>query len=153
MLLFCISKYNPLNLRLPCCDLWFHIVSQILHGHHNCGQWLVGWVAPRYYLNRCRHSLKTIYINANSNSKVHGANMGPIWGWQDPGGPHVGPMNLAIWFRLKDMWFDLKIYLIVHKMSASLCWLCITLNDFIAWGVVYRECQFVWELEILHCLF
>ena len=29
--------------------------------------------------------------------KVHGANMGPIWGRQDPGGPHVGPMNLAIW--------------------------------------------------------
>ena len=26
-------------------------------------------------------------------SKVHGANMGPIWGPQDPGGPHVGPMN------------------------------------------------------------
>ena len=23
--------------------------------------------------------------------------MGPIWGWQDPGGPHVGPMNFAIW--------------------------------------------------------
>ena len=23
--------------------------------------------------------------------------MGPIWGRQDPGGPHVGPMNLAIW--------------------------------------------------------
>ena len=29
--------------------------------------------------------------------KVHGANMGPIWGQQDPGGPHIGPMNLAIW--------------------------------------------------------
>ena len=27
---------------------------------------------------------------------VHGANMGPIWGWLDPGGPHVGPMNFAI---------------------------------------------------------
>ena len=25
------------------------------------------------------------------DSKIHGANMGPIWGWQDPGGPHVGP--------------------------------------------------------------
>ena len=24
------------------------------------------------------------------DSKVHGANMGPIWGRQDPGGPHVG---------------------------------------------------------------
>ena len=23
--------------------------------------------------------------------------MGPIWGRQDPGGPHVGPMNIAIW--------------------------------------------------------
>ena len=30
------------------------------------------------------------------DSKVHGANMGPTWGRQDPGGPHVGPMNLAI---------------------------------------------------------
>ena len=31
------------------------------------------------------------------DSKVHGANMGPIWGQQGPGGPHVGPMNFAIW--------------------------------------------------------
>ena len=30
------------------------------------------------------------------DSKVYGANMGPTWGRQDPGGPHVGPMNLAI---------------------------------------------------------
>ena len=33
----------------------------------------------------------------NPDSKVHGANMGPIWGRQAPGGPHVGPMNFAIW--------------------------------------------------------
>ena len=31
------------------------------------------------------------------DSKVHGADMGPIWGRQDPGGPHVGPMSLVIW--------------------------------------------------------
>ena len=31
------------------------------------------------------------------DDKVHGANMGPIWGRQDPGGPHVDPMNFAIW--------------------------------------------------------
>ena len=31
------------------------------------------------------------------DNKIHGPNMGPIWGRQDPGGPHVGPMNLAIW--------------------------------------------------------
>ena len=29
------------------------------------------------------------------DSKVHGANMGPIWGRQDPGGPHIGPMNFG----------------------------------------------------------
>ena len=33
----------------------------------------------------------------HTDSKVHGANMGPTWGRQDPGGPHVGHMNLAIW--------------------------------------------------------
>ena len=32
----------------------------------------------------------------NPDSKVHGANMGPIWALSAPGGPHVGPMNLAI---------------------------------------------------------
>ena len=31
------------------------------------------------------------------DNKVNGANMGPIWGRQDPGGPHVGPMNFAMW--------------------------------------------------------
>ena len=28
------------------------------------------------------------------DSNVHGANMGPIWSRQDPGGPHVGPGTL-----------------------------------------------------------
>ena len=31
------------------------------------------------------------------DSRVHGANMGPNWGRQDPGGPHVGPVNFIIW--------------------------------------------------------
>ena len=30
------------------------------------------------------------------DSKAHVANVGPIWGRQDPGGPHAGPMNLVI---------------------------------------------------------
>ena len=34
---------------------------------------------------------------SSPDSKVHGANMGPIWGRHDPGGPHVGPVNFAIW--------------------------------------------------------
>ena len=36
-------------------------------------------------------------VNTHPDSKIHGANMGPIWGRQDPGGLHFGPMNFAIW--------------------------------------------------------
>ena len=35
--------------------------------------------------------------------------MGPIWGRQDPDGPHVGPMNLAIWVWspiVVDTWYQ-----------------------------------------------
>ena len=36
-------------------------------------------------------------FHVSPDSKIHGTRMGPIWGRQDPGGPYVGPMNLAIW--------------------------------------------------------
>ena len=35
--------------------------------------------------------------NISPESKVHGTNMGPIWVLSAPDGPHVGPMDLAIW--------------------------------------------------------
>ena len=38
----------------------------------------------------------TKYIGV-PDSKVHGAHMGLTWGRQDPGGPHVGHVNLALW--------------------------------------------------------
>ena len=38
------------------------------------------------------------------DSKVHGANMGPTWGRQDPGGPHVGPINFASWVTARGDW-------------------------------------------------
>ena len=50
----------------------------------------------------------------NPDSKVHGAYMGPTWGSQDPGGPHVGPMNLAI--RESMVYFMLIIVLYIW------CW-------------------------------
>ena len=41
---------------------------------------------------------QNIYTSINfSDSKVHGANMGLTWVLSSPDGPHVGPMNLAIW--------------------------------------------------------
>ena len=45
----------------------------------------------------------------NPDSKVHGTNMGPIWGRQDPGGPHVGPVNFAIWEHFRGaVWWKSK---------------------------------------------
>ena len=32
--------------------------------------------------------------------------MGPIWGRKDPGGPHVGPMNFAIWVVFSNDVYD-----------------------------------------------
>ena len=39
--------------------------------------------------------------------------MGPIWGRQDPGGPHVDPMNFAIWAVLD---FDF-----VKELDENIC--------------------------------
>ena len=47
------------------------------------------------------------------DSKVYRANMGPTWGLQDPCGPHVGPMNLAIWNAvLYNKHFDIVLDMI-----------------------------------------
>ena len=46
------------------------------------------------------------------DSKVHGSNMGPIWGRQDPGGPHVGAMNLAIWGITRERIYLVKLNLV-----------------------------------------
>ena len=49
------------------------------------------------YSHACIYAVITVLLSMIPDNKVHGANIGPIWGRQDPGGPHVGPMNLAIW--------------------------------------------------------
>ena len=56
-----------------------------------------GWNGVRlsYIVNTM--AATSLVTQDNPDSKVHWANMGPIWGRQDPGGPHVGPMNFAIW--------------------------------------------------------
>ena len=46
-----------------------------------------------------RIALGSIF-NRFPDSKVHGDNIGLIWSRQDPGGPHVGPMNFVIWVEL-----------------------------------------------------
>ena len=45
---------------------------------------------------------------AYPDSKVYGVNMGPIWGRKDPGGPHVGHTNFAIWVYIENCCMVLK---------------------------------------------
>ena len=51
--------------------------------------------------------------------------MGPIWGRQDPGGPHVGPLDLAVWIYLwgypayiNTLWpsdaYYIQIYIVIQ---------------------------------------
>ena len=69
----------------------FHIFSVVEHDQKLDLQILSHLEVWRYFILWI-----PVFINIPDN-KVHGANMGPIWGRQDPGGPHVGPMNFAIW--------------------------------------------------------
>ena len=50
---------------------------------------------PRYWL------ITNVSLN-NPDSKVHGANMGPTWGRQNPGGPIVGHVNLVLWEAIQQ---------------------------------------------------
>ena len=47
-----------------------------------------------------RYSQYIRCMHGYPDCKVHGANMGPTWDRQDPGGPHGGPMNFVIWVYL-----------------------------------------------------
>ena len=62
----------------------------IFHSFRSCSVW---------NNNKTQQIAKGLHVSMDifPDSQVHGANMGPIWGRQDPGGPHVGPMNIAIW--------------------------------------------------------
>ena len=63
----------------------------------------------------------------NPDSKVHGANMGPAWGRQDPGGPHVGHINLAIWVQILLNFVATVQFAICQSISwFAYRWLCIT---------------------------
>ena len=53
---------------------------------------------PSKYIMKIKvNDTKHFFHKTLPDSKVHGADMGPTWGRQVLGGPHVGHVNLAIW--------------------------------------------------------
>ena len=83
-------------------------------------------------------------LEPHPDSKVYGTNMGLIWGRQDPGGPHVGPMNFAIWH--------------MQSMKPGLIPICPT-YQWLSAKLLYLQCgscillQIYWYIPFLHLYF
>ena len=87
-------------------DLLLSLIYKSLHWRHNDHDGVSNHQPHGCLLNRLfrRRSKKTSKLRVTGlkllhdpDSKIHGANMGPTWVLSAPDGPHVGPMNLAIW--------------------------------------------------------
>ena len=78
------------------------------------------------------------------DSKVHGANMRPIWVRQDPGGPHVDPKNSAIWGIYLEM--GLINCCFSQSISSALLTCSNLLNDSIRQAVIKASENFNDEL-------
>ena len=73
-------------------QLWtFNVYVRLkITSHSFCWIWIFTYALTSMAVCiQCKHGYR--------DSKVHVANMGPIWGRQDPGGPVVDPMNFVIW--------------------------------------------------------
>ena len=85
------------------------------------------------------------------DSKVHGANMGPIWGRQDPGGPHVGPMNIAIWGTMFRYPFVNQFNMVVIQVFAKY-WEKTSTNSLMEYSLQVDHVICVLHYSFLCCL-
>ena len=97
-----LSFWNPIckKCHLQNVDAWLNVFNSVYIWHLIFLLILI----PNYLIIHfiiVKHWFTKLGINI-PDSKVHGANMGHTWGRQDPGGPHVGHMNFAIWGNLSS---------------------------------------------------
>ena len=85
----CTTRNFTYLVRGPCKNVWRKWVSSVFW--HTC-------VSDNKMLTDTAFNYP--------DSKVHGANMGPIWGRQDPGGPHVSSMNFFIWVNFYHSFYS-----------------------------------------------
>ena len=107
------SKPRDLDLLFHRFEIWQASRQQCSQAACQMSQWYEcfktksswGWVTEHIFVtrwitfifNRSPHSYAVGYhLKSNSpDSKVHGANVGPTWGRQDPGGPQCWPHELC----------------------------------------------------------
>ena len=89
--------------------------------------------------------LANLWWEPISDSKIHGANMGPTWGHQDPGGPHVGHTNLAIWdvSMLHTLWplTQTKCTSLQRKVRHDVCLIFNEGVEHVTTSVFWYMCQ------------
>ena len=98
-------------------------------------------------------------VQNTPDSKAHGANMGPIWGREDPGGPNVGSTSNGSWcIGIKGemsgtvcvtFTWDIYIYIWVVYSFCLFCCLFIIVTWWYMWCIVWqvaskRKYRHVW---------
>ena len=92
------------------------------------------------YVDKKRTYASGYICQQDPDSKVHGANMGPIWGRQDPGGPHLGAMYIDIWEPVciygwaSSQPMRREDFAYVHLLSLSNTCLCT--SSFMVWHLL-----------------
>ena len=81
-----------------CNEYQLQLVIRVGSKHSHAGILHVQiWSTIKWSWNNRAYIALQQYMRLAPDSKLHGANMGPSWGGQDSGGPHVGHMNFVIW--------------------------------------------------------
>ena len=84
-------------------------------------------------------------LKHSPDSKVHGTNMGLIWGRQHPGGPHVGPMNFAILeFHHITFWRFVKIPIALRYFMCNIP--CSLMCESEWFNVHQRDYKNIWSM-------
>ena len=91
-----------------------------------------------------KDSLIALVVDTPDN-KIHGANMGPIRGRQDPDGPHVGPTNFVTWVLCNQVlsyfgvWLDIFTGTCYRYMDMSL------LQRLMDWSLLSEQIGWLWR--------
>ena len=93
------------QLHGKCLHLMTSSCKETIISHHYWFAWPIGCHAP------------CICLSTSPIARFMGPTWRSIWGRQDPGGPHVGPMNLAIWDNICDsVTYHSMEYVWVHNI-------------------------------------
>ena len=149
--LFCYWKSIDIDDTILCCCIfnhftfytfhisleWWHMVHSNAQSAHG-PQYLCVGVFYSYPPEDTGTKATTQLPQRNPDSKVRGANMGPIWGRQDPGGPHVGRSNLAIW---KDTFTTVEIQIWLSDLILGIN----PVRIFCAWSIWVEVIRYFWN--------